>query len=113
MEAIDFNRYGSRVRTAGPLPASEVKLYPAWMHRPAVVRLMEYFRMNQGKGMFLYRDADGYRLRFNPGITGADVGDERWTVAINLYDLLRDAVADLNDLIAQGESIPYLRRGGQ
>ena len=79
------------------------------MHRPTVMRLAEYLQMNRDGGLSIYRERDGFRLHFEPALTGDDVGTARWTAAQNLCALLEEACYDLNELISRGDLLPFIR----
>ncbi len=126
MPTIDFKKYqsqkekegsqtdmtrGSRTnKTNKTNPTNRTNPYPSpWMHRPAVMRLAEYLKMNREVGFSIYQEKDGFRLHFEPALTGDDVGTTRWTVAQNLCDLLEEACYDLNELISRGDVLPFIK----
>ncbi len=119
MPIIDFKKYQSQTgkeetqtqETTGS-PTNRTNAYPSpWTHRPAVMRLAEYMKMNRDKGFSIYRERDGFRLHFEPAMTRDDIGTARWTAAQNLCDLLEEARDDLNELISRGDLLPFIRTG--
>ncbi len=113
MPIIDFKKYQSQKEKEGSQTrGSRTNAYPSpWMHRPAVMRLAEYLQMNRDGGFSIYREENGFRLHFEPAMTGDDAGTARWTAAQNLCDLLEEARDDLNELISRGDLLPFIRTG--
>ncbi len=123
MPIIDFKKYqsqtereGSQTRGTKGSPTNKTNqinmtnAYPSpWMHRPAVMRLAEYLKMNREEGFSIYREMNGFRLHFEPAMTRDDIGTARWTAAQNLCALLGEARDDLNELISRGDRLPFIR----
>lgn len=75
-----------------------------------VIRLIEYLKMNPDYGVILYERDGSVGLRFESGISSEELKMEQGKIFINMFNLLKDAAADLKTLISQGIKIPLLIR---
>jgi hypothetical protein len=74
----------------------------SWKDSAPVIRLSEYMKMHQGKGIYLYQRRGRPYLYFEPGIVKGDRNTERWQIAFNTTVLFFEAADDLEHLISKG-----------
>jgi hypothetical protein len=87
----------------GKEPEPAAPLGPqSWKDSAAVVRLSEYMKMHNDRGIHLYQRKGRPYLFFDPGIAGEDKDTERWKIAVNTTVLFFEAVDDLECLISKG-----------
>jgi len=86
-----------------PEPKSNGKpALQSWQDSGPIVRLLEYLKTHEDKGVKMILKEGRACLRFEPGLGGKDRGTERWQVAVNTLQLLQEADEDLGYLITKG-----------
>jgi len=91
--------------TAPEIPERKSDERPAlqsWQDSGPVVRLLEYLKKHEEKGMNLILKEGRASIRFEPGLSGKDRGTERWQIAVNTLQLLQEAGEDLGYLMTKG-----------
>ncbi len=116
---MDFSKYDRAKRTPKNLEKGFTAadyddhrqapgMQQGWMASSAVIRLLEYVRKNQNRGMILYERFGEFGLKFDPGIKRSDIKNGRVDIAMNILTLLDQATADLKVMIAAGVAIPLM-----